>query len=98
MIFLVGGGGGGAWWLLSPTNPQNAEYFRKLHVFVCTFMTFRLHRILLAIFYVLLGLRSYAYMSNSKFKGLQHEFDLKSQVWLHETKCKHHFITSSLKW
>ena len=29
---------------------------------------------------------------------MQHEFDLKSQVWLHETKSKHHFITSSLKW
>ena len=34
---------------------------------------------------------------NSTQRSVQHEFDLKSQVWLHETKFTHHFITSILK-
>ena len=84
--------GGDAWWLLSPTNQQNAEYFRKLHMFVCTFTTFRLHRILLAKLHVLLGLRSYAHMSNSKFKGLCST----SLIWNHKYDCTKRSLNTTL--
>ena len=34
---------------------------------------------------------------NSNQRSVQHKFDLKSQVWLHETKFTHYFIMPVLK-
>ena len=67
---------------------EKGEYIQKLHTNVSTFVTYPLHRIFLTLLHVLLGLKSYAHMSDFKIKevcGTRHEF-------------RHHFITSILKW
>ena len=61
---------------------EKGEYIQKLHTNVSTFLISPLHRS------ELLGLKSYAHMSDFKIKevcGTRHEF-------------RHHFITSILKW
>ena len=70
------------------TKSEKGEYIQKLHTNVSTFVTSPLHRIFLTLLHVLLGLKSYAHMSDFKIKevcGTRHEF-------------RHHFITSILKW
>ncbi|CAH3111933.1 unnamed protein product [Pocillopora meandrina] len=67
---------------------EKGEYIQKLHTNVSTFITSPLHLIFLTLLHVLLGLKSYAHMSDFKIKevcGTRHEF-------------RHHFITSILKW
>ena len=54
----------------SHTNQQKGEYIQKFHTYVCTFVTSLLYRIFLTLLHVLLGLRSYAHMSEFKIKSV----------------------------